>query len=139
MAGARAAYRLPASRSTGGLGADRSRCCWRLAAYAAYVINAAQFVLQAARGAAGARARAGRAAGAIAGSADDRQRAAIRRAAADAGPPRAAITVLRERGQREVFCGLTGIVWLHRQDAGRVLPGGRLAHLRPPDAVAPPA
>ncbi|MCG8445314.1 MAG: ferredoxin:protochlorophyllide reductase (ATP-dependent) subunit N, partial [Hyphomicrobiales bacterium] len=27
--------------------------------------------------------------------------------------------VLRERGQREVFCGLTGIVWLHRkiQDA----------------------
>ena len=27
--------------------------------------------------------------------------------------------ILRERGQREVFCGLTGIVWLHRkmQDA----------------------
>ena len=27
--------------------------------------------------------------------------------------------VLRERGQREVFCGLTGIIWLHRkiQDA----------------------
>jgi light-independent protochlorophyllide reductase subunit N len=27
--------------------------------------------------------------------------------------------VIRERGQREVFCGLTGIVWLHRkiQDA----------------------
>jgi hypothetical protein len=26
---------------------------------------------------------------------------------------------VRERGQREVFCGLTGIVWLHRkiQDA----------------------
>ncbi len=23
-------------------------------------------------------------------------------------------TVLRERGQREVFCGLTSIVWLHR-------------------------
>lgn len=23
--------------------------------------------------------------------------------------------VLRERGQREVFCGLTGIVWLHRK------------------------
>ncbi|MEM9209030.1 MAG: ferredoxin:protochlorophyllide reductase (ATP-dependent) subunit N, partial [Pseudomonadota bacterium] len=27
--------------------------------------------------------------------------------------------VIRERGQREVFCGLTGIVWMHRkiQDA----------------------
>ena len=23
--------------------------------------------------------------------------------------------VLHERGQREVFCGLTGIVWLHRK------------------------
>ncbi|NBQ40393.1 MAG: ferredoxin:protochlorophyllide reductase (ATP-dependent) subunit N, partial [Alphaproteobacteria bacterium] len=23
--------------------------------------------------------------------------------------------VIRERGQREVFCGLTGIVWLHRK------------------------
>ena len=23
--------------------------------------------------------------------------------------------VLRERGQREVFCGLTGIIWLHRK------------------------
>ena len=29
-------------------------------------------------------------------------------------PPRAP-EVLRERGQREVFCGLTGIVWLHRK------------------------
>jgi exosome complex RNA-binding protein Rrp4 len=27
--------------------------------------------------------------------------------------------ILKEKGQREVFCGLTGIVWLHRkiQDA----------------------
>ena len=27
--------------------------------------------------------------------------------------------VIRERGQREVFCGLTGIIWMHRkiQDA----------------------
>ncbi|MDP3068025.1 MAG: ferredoxin:protochlorophyllide reductase (ATP-dependent) subunit N, partial [Methylocystis sp.] len=33
--------------------------------------------------------------------------------ACDAAP------VVQERGQREVFCGLTGIVWLHRkiQDA----------------------
>ena len=31
----------------------------------------------------------------------------------------AAPLIVRERGQREVFCGLTGIVWLHRkiQDA----------------------
>ena len=28
--------------------------------------------------------------------------------------------VLRERGQREVFCGLTGIVWLHRRIQDRI-------------------
>ncbi|MEM8627892.1 MAG: ferredoxin:protochlorophyllide reductase (ATP-dependent) subunit N [Pseudomonadota bacterium] len=41
-------------------------------------------------------------------------------------------TVLRERGQREVFCGLTGIVWLHRkmQDAFFLIVGSRTcAHL----------
>jgi len=41
-------------------------------------------------------------------------------------------TVLRERGQREVFCGLTGIVWLHRkmQDAFFLVVGSRTcAHL----------
>jgi light-independent protochlorophyllide reductase subunit N len=40
--------------------------------------------------------------------------------------------VLRERGQREVFCGLTGIVWLHRkiQDAFFLVIGSRTcAHL----------
>ncbi|HEY6893525.1 MAG TPA: ferredoxin:protochlorophyllide reductase (ATP-dependent) subunit N [Rhodanobacteraceae bacterium] len=40
--------------------------------------------------------------------------------------------VLRERGQREVFCGLTGIVWLHRkiQDAFFLIIGSRTcAHL----------
>lgn len=39
---------------------------------------------------------------------------------------------LRERGQREVFCGLTGIVWLHRkiQDAFFLIVGSRTcAHL----------
>lgn len=52
-------------------------------------------------------------------------------ASADAGacaePP-----VLRERGQREVFCGLTGIIWLHRkiQDAFFLIVGSRTcAHL----------
>jgi light-independent protochlorophyllide reductase subunit N len=40
--------------------------------------------------------------------------------------------VLQERGQREVFCGLTGIVWLHRkiQDAFFLVVGSRTcAHL----------
>ena len=42
------------------------------------------------------------------------------------------VPVLRERGQREVFCGLTGIVWLHRkiQDAFFLVVGSRTcAHL----------
>jgi light-independent protochlorophyllide reductase subunit N len=40
--------------------------------------------------------------------------------------------VLRQRGQREVFCGLTGIIWLHRkiQDAFFLVVGSRTcAHL----------
>ncbi len=40
--------------------------------------------------------------------------------------------VLKERGQREVFCGLTGIIWLHRkiQDAFFLVVGSRTcAHL----------
>ena len=40
--------------------------------------------------------------------------------------------VLRERGQREVFCGLTGIIWLHckMQDAFFLVAGSRTcAHL----------
>ncbi len=40
--------------------------------------------------------------------------------------------VLRERGQREVFCGLTGIIWMHRkiQDAFFLVVGSRTcAHL----------
>jgi light-independent protochlorophyllide reductase subunit N len=64
----------------------RAQMLLALAAYATYVVNAAQFVLP----------------------------------------------VLRERGQREVFCGLTGIVWLHRkiQDAFFLVVGSRTcAHL----------
>lgn len=53
--------------------------------------------------------------------------------AAPAGAsPRDARPVLRERGQREVFCGLTGIIWLHRkmQDAFFLVVGSRTcAHL----------
>ena len=46
------------------------------------------------------------------------------------GRPEHAVRV--ERGQREVFCGLTGIVWLHRkiQDAFFLVVGSRTcAHL----------
>jgi len=42
------------------------------------------------------------------------------------------LPVLKQRGQREVFCGLTGIVWLHRkiQDAFFLVIGSRTcAHL----------
>jgi light-independent protochlorophyllide reductase subunit N len=52
-------------------------------------------------------------------------------AAGCAAPP-AERPVLRERGQREVFCGLTGIMWLHRkiQDAFFLIVGSRTcAHL----------
>ena len=48
-----------------------------------------------------------------------------------AAPP-VELPVLRERGQREVFCGLTSIVWLHRkiQDAFFLVVGSRTcAHL----------
>jgi light-independent protochlorophyllide reductase subunit N len=44
----------------------------------------------------------------------------------------AAPEVIRERGQREVFCGLTGIIWMHRkiQDAFFLVVGSRTcAHL----------
>lgn len=49
-----------------------------------------------------------------------------------ANPRDGTLEVLRERGQREVFCGLTGIVWLHRkmQDAFFLVVGSRTcAHL----------
>jgi light-independent protochlorophyllide reductase subunit N len=47
-------------------------------------------------------------------------------------PLRADLKVAAERGQREVFCGLTGIIWLHRkiQDAFFLVVGSRTcAHL----------
>ena len=47
-------------------------------------------------------------------------------------PSSSSLPVLRERGQHEVFCGLTGIVWLHRkiQDAFFLIVGSRTcAHL----------
>ena len=53
-------------------------------------------------------------------------------AIADIAPGCDQVPVLRERGQREVFCGLTGIIWLHRkiQDAFFLVVGSRTcAHL----------
>ena len=53
-------------------------------------------------------------------------------AALSAVPGCADAHILRERGQREVFCGLTGIIWLHRkiQDAFFLVVGSRTcAHL----------
>src|SRR4051794_26429756 len=63
-----------------------------------------------------------------------RGRAGARRVSALAAPAQgcADLPVLRERGQREVFCGLTGIIWLHRkiQDAFFLVVGSRTcAHL----------
>ena len=53
-------------------------------------------------------------------------------------PPQGAdcAPVLRERGQREVFCGLTGIIWLHRkmQDAFFLVVGSRTC--AQPDATS---
>ena len=49
-----------------------------------------------------------------------------------AAPAARDLPILRERGQREVFCGLTGIIWLHRkvQDAFFLVVGSRTcAHL----------
>ena len=68
------------------------------------------------------------------------EHASVSGAASDADPsdagraPKtgASVDALRERGQREVFCGLTGIVWLHRkmQDAFFLIVGSRTcAHL----------
>ena len=57
----------------------------------------------------------------------------IRPAASQGGADVLALPdILRERGQREVFCGLTGIIWLHRkiQDAFFLVIGSRTcAHL----------
>jgi len=58
--------------------------------------------------------------------------ASLRAAQGCSAPAALARPVLRERGQREVFCGLTGIMWLHRkiQDAFFLIIGSRTcAHL----------
>jgi light-independent protochlorophyllide reductase subunit N len=109
-----------------------------LAAYATYVVNAAQFVLEAAGGAARAGARHlewQRPRISQSSAMDAPLKAPLHDALRPTAPSdrlRPTMPTLRERGQREVFCGLTGIVWLHRkiQDAFFLVVGSRTcAHL----------
>ena len=111
-----------------GVGDAPAQMLLALAAYAAYVVNAAQFLLK---------LRAARLEGATAAPRDRRRsarawpRERLRRRRRSRATP-AERPVLRERGQREVFCGLTGIVWLHRKmrDAFFLVVGSRTcAHL----------
>ena len=99
-----------------------------LAAYATYVVNAAQFLLKL-RAARRDERRLARRRRRRAGCPSERAAALAGRRPTAAAPMR---PVLRERGQREVFCGLTGIIWLHRkiQDAFFLVVGSRTcAHL----------
>ncbi len=96
-----------------------------LAAYAAYVINAAQFALKLRAASRERQPRPQRSRRCVRIVAMNTLDVAVSRSCAG-GP------VLRERGQREVFCGLTGIIWLHRkiQDAFFLVVGSRTcAHL----------
>jgi 3-vinyl bacteriochlorophyllide hydratase len=97
-----------------------------LAAYALYVVNATQFLLKLRA----ARLDAAPVEAATAPSLAD-ERVIAAGASTLVGLPRHA-PVLRERGQHEVFCGLTSIIWLHRkmQDAFFLVVGSRTcAHL----------
>ena len=111
-----------------GLGTERGRMLLALAAYATYAINATQFILklraarlQQAPPETRFRRRTGRMTPAL-----------PTLAGCDSPSARGELPILRQRGQREVFCGLTGIVWLHRkvQDAFFLVVGSRTcAHL----------
>ena len=101
------------------IGTERGRMLLALAAYATYAINATQFLLK---------LRAARLQSAPPQNGGGRMTPPVSAAAigCESAP------VLRERGQREVFCGLTGIIWLHRkiQDAFFLVVGSRTcAHL----------
>ena len=100
----------------------RAQMALALAAYAAYVVNAGQFVLKLRAARLQAPPRSLR----LRRRRDERDASRLRR------PACAKLRVISERGQREVFCGLTGIVWLHRkiQDAFFLVVGSRTcAHL----------
>ncbi len=99
----------------------RAQMAIALAAYSAYVVNAGQFVLK---------LRAARLAGG--GRPDARGGVVVSAGLSACAAPPAEARVISERGQREVFCGLTGVVWLHRkiQDAFFLVVGSRTcAHL----------
>ena len=121
-----------------GLGTTSEQMWLALAAYAAYVINAGQFVwkLRQARLEAPAVPQSGDFASVAPGRCPMTTLLDQRPRANDATRAGSGCTqdrpVLRERGQREVFCGLTSIVWLHRkiQDAFFLVVGSRTcAHL----------
>jgi 3-vinyl bacteriochlorophyllide hydratase len=108
-----------------GLGSAEQQMLVALAAYATYVVNAVQFVwkLRQARLSVPPPPESSGGAGMTELTLPARTGAS----AAATLPP-----VLKERGQREVFCGLPGIVWLHRkmQDAFFLVVGSRTcAHL----------
>ena len=42
-----------------------------------------------------------------------------------------AAPILKERGQHEVFCGLTSIIWLHRKMQDAFFLSGGIAYLCP--------
>ena len=116
-AGAGAAHGLPRGAAHRRARRRASRWLLALAAYATYVDQRHPVPAQAAR----APGCSSRDRPACAPERDGRRRAGC----SDA-------PVLRERGQREVFCGLTGIIWLHRkiQDAFFLVVGSRTcAHL----------
>ena len=103
-----------------------------LAAYATYVVNASQFLLKlrAARLDAGASSHLTSRRSTGTSVMNVRVPLDVQHRRLEQGCETA--PVLRERGQREVFCGLTSIVWLHRkiQDAFFLVVGSRTcAHL----------
>ena len=109
-----------------GIGDPRQQMLLALAAYASYFVNATQFVLKL-RAARRDERMALSTAPPLPGAAHERACAGLRCRSEAAPKP-----VRRENGQREVFCGLTGIVWLHRkiQDAFFLVVGSRTcAHL----------
>ena len=111
----------------GGLGSPEQQMWVALAAYSTYVINAGQFLLKLRA------ARLDERANAMAMLVCVREPGMNARVeGCTAAPDPSSRVVRHERGQHEVFCGLTGIVWLHRkiQDAFFLVVGSRTcAHL----------
>ncbi len=103
----------------------RGRCSLALAAYAAYVVNATQFILKLRAARLGEQrdvARRPHARGGAVSAAGPRRSPRAPLAAASARPPRTRPARGLLRTDRDRLAA--------PQDPGRLLPGGRLAHLR---------